>query len=89
MNIKTQLDKQYKKLVFNLAASENGLYVFFHKYFYTPKKSSLAYFLDNFSKVNVGLTVVQLGANDGYNRDPYLKFIKRDKWQGILIEPQP
>jgi len=88
MNIKTRLENRYKKFVFNLVAADNSLFTLFHKYFYTPKEGSLSFFLDNFSKANIGLTVVQVGANDGYDRDPFVKFIKRDKWQGILIEPQ-
>ena len=88
MNFKTRLDNRYKKLVFNLIASDNALFTLFNKYFYTPKEGSLSFFLDNFSRANIGLTVVQVGANDGYNSDPFVKFIKRDKWHGILIEPQ-
>ncbi len=88
MNLKTRLDSRYKKFVFSLVASDNGIFTIFHKYFYTPKEGSLSFFLDSFSKANLGLTIVQVGANDGYNRDPFVKFIKRDKWQGILIEPQ-
>ena len=88
MNIKTWLDNRYKKFVFNLVASDNILFTAFHQYFYTPKEGSLSSFLDKYSKKNIGLTIVQVGANDGYNRDPFVKFIKRDKWQGILIEPQ-
>ncbi|MEN8247338.1 MAG: FkbM family methyltransferase [Bacteroidota bacterium] len=89
MNLKTRLDNRYKKFVFNLIASESSIFNLYHKYFYTPKENSLACFLNNYSKANAGLTVVQIGANDGYNRDPYVKFIKRDKWKGILVEPQP
>ena len=88
MNLKTRLDNRYKKFVFGLVASDNGLFALFHKYFYTPKEGSLSAFLDSFSRANLELTVVQVGANDGYNRDPFVKFIKRDKWRGILIEPQ-
>lgn len=88
MNIKTRLDNQYKKLVYNLAASDSIIYTSFYKYFYTPSKGSLSDFIDKFSKANPGLQVIQIGANDGYNRDPFAKYIKRDKWKGILVEPQ-
>jgi len=33
-------------------------------------------------------TVVQIGANDGMIHDPINKFIKRDGWHGVLLEPQ-
>lgn len=88
MNTKTRLDNLYKKLVFKLAASDNLIYLSFYKHFYRPSVGSLSEFIDKFSKANIGLMVIQIGANDGYNRDPYVKFIKRDKWQGILLEPQ-
>ncbi len=88
MNTKTKLDNLYKKLVFNLASSDNFIYINFYKYFYTPSSGSLSEFIDKFSKANLGLKVIQIGANDGYNRDPFVKFIKRDKWEGILLEPQ-
>jgi FkbM family methyltransferase len=33
--------------------------------------------------------VIQIGANDGINHDPIHKFVKRDHWKGVLVEPQP
>ena len=88
MNTKTKLDNLYKKLVFKLAASDSFIYINFYKWFYKPSARSLSEFIDNFSKANIGLQVIQIGANDGYNRDPFVKYIKRDKWRGILLEPQ-
>lgn len=88
MNLKTRLDNLYKKLVFSLASSDSFIYIAFYKYFYKPSAGSLSEFINNFSEENPGLQFVQVGANDGYNRDPFAKFIKRDKWKGVLIEPQ-
>ena len=88
MNTKTHLDNLYKKLVFKLAASDSFIYINFYKWFYKPSAGSLSEFIDNFSKNNIGLQFIQIGANDGYNRDPFVKYIKRDKWRGILLEPQ-
>ena len=88
MNTKTHLDNLYKKLVFKLAASDSFIYINFYKLLYKPSRGSLSEFIDNFSKANIGLQVIQIGANDGYNRDPFVKYIKRDKWSGILLEPQ-
>ncbi len=34
------------------------------------------------------MTVLQVGANDGMTHDPVHKFIKRDQWTGVLLEPQ-
>ncbi|MFY0651979.1 MAG: FkbM family methyltransferase, partial [Cyclobacteriaceae bacterium] len=78
----------YKDLMFDLSSKNNSLYIGFYKYLYKPSKGSLSHFLDEYSKSNKGLTVVQVGANDGFNHDPIHKFVKRDKWKGVLIEPQ-
>ncbi len=60
----------------------------FHKYFYSPTKGSLADFYNQISKAIPNVYVIQIGANDGINHDPIHKYIKRDNWQGLLIEPQ-
>lgn len=45
--------------------------------------------LDAYSKNCSNFVVLQVGANDGFSRDPVHKFIVRDRWSGILVEPQP
>jgi len=75
---------------FNLSASNNPIFIGFYTYFYSPKKGSLSAFLDAYSKSKKGnFTVIQIGANDGITHDPIHKFIKRDRWKGVLLEPQP
>jgi FkbM family methyltransferase len=75
---------------FNLSASNNPLFLGFYRNFYNPKKGSLSDFLSQYSKSKPGnFTVVQIGANDGITHDPIHKFIKRDDWKGVLLEPQP
>jgi FkbM family methyltransferase len=71
-----------------MCASEHPLYMFYLKYLFKPPKDSLQELIDKYSKAIPGLTVVQVGANDGFNHDPLVKFIKRDKWKGVLLEPQ-
>ncbi|SMG50527.1 methyltransferase, FkbM family [Marivirga sericea] len=79
----------YKNFVFRLSARNSFLFTFFYKYLFNPKKGTLGYFYNQISK-NLDTTfVIQVGANDGINHDPIHKFVKRDKWQGLLIEPQP
>ena len=79
----------FNKLRFNLSASNNFLFIGYFKYFYNPKPSSMNGLLSAYSKkVGSAFTVVQIGANDGINHDPIHKFIKRDKWNGVLLEPQ-
>ncbi len=88
MKIKTILKKQYRKFIFNLSKNDSFLYRIIYSYFYFPKKNSLDAFINQFSLDNKGLTVVQIGANDGIFHDPIHKFIRRDHWKGVLLEPQ-
>lgn len=87
--IKRQIENTLKRGRFRLSANNNPLYIGFYKYLYSPKKGSLSEFINEFSisKRN-SLFVVQIGANDGINNDPIHKFIKRDNWNGVLLEPQ-
>ncbi|MBD3636883.1 MAG: FkbM family methyltransferase [Crocinitomicaceae bacterium] len=77
------------RLRFNLSASNNFIFLGYYKYFYRPKKDTLEGLLSDYSK-NIGpsFNVIQVGANDGITHDPIHKFIKRDKWSGVLLEPQ-
>jgi len=89
MNFKYFFKKKYNRLRFDLCASENPLYLGFYKYLYTPPKGSLSEFLDTYSRENAPITFLQIGANDGFIYDPLQKFIKRDNWRGVMLEPQP
>ncbi|MEM0994908.1 MAG: FkbM family methyltransferase [Bacteroidota bacterium] len=81
--------KSYKRLRFRLSASNNVFFLGFYRYFYQAKAGSLSDFLDTYSKDKQhNFTVVQVGANDGMTNDPIHKFIKRDRWKGVLLEPQ-
>ena len=90
LNLKRNLQQRWKMVRFNLSASNNPLFIGFYRNFYKPKKGSLSDFLSQYSKSKPGnFTVVQIGANDGITHDPIHKFIKRDDWKGVLLEPQP
>lgn len=86
--LKNSLTSFYKHFVFHLSANNHPVYLAYYKYVYKPGKGSLAEFADFFSRKNSPVKVVQIGANDGINHDPIHKFIKRDNWQGVLLEPQ-
>lgn len=75
--------------MFSLSAGNSYLYTGYYRYFYFPEPGTLDHFISEFSRVNKGLTVIQVGANDGFNADPIHKYIKRDNWKGIVIEPLP
>jgi FkbM family methyltransferase len=48
----------------------------------------LEQWLDNYSKLkNKPFHFIQVGASDGLRWDPIRKFIIRDKWKGVLVEP--
>jgi len=77
-----------KKLRHKLSSKNNPIFIGFYKYIYSPPKNSLPELLDHLSKLSHQITVIQIGANDGITNDPIHKFIKRDNWNGILLEPQ-
>ena len=90
LNLKRGVQQKWKELRFNLSASNNPLFIGFYRHFYQPKKGSLSEFLSEYSLSKRGdFTVIQIGANDGITHDPIHKFIKRDNWNGVLLEPQP
>lgn len=86
--LKTAFKNFYRKLVFELSAADSFIFLSFYKHFYKPAKGSLSYFLDEYSRSVKDFTVLQIGANDGITNDPIHKFIKRDNWSGVLLEPQ-
>ncbi|RKD12414.1 hypothetical protein BCY91_12245 [Pelobium manganitolerans] len=61
----------------------------FENRFWLPKDGNLTETLDDLSKRKPGISILQLGANDGVNNDPYFDLIKKYNWHGILVEPQP
>lgn len=86
--MKTFFKKSYKNFIFRLSARNSFIFRIFYSYLYFPKKGSLAYFYDQLSRRSKSIYAIQVGANDGLNHDPIHKFIKRDHWQGLLLEPQ-
>jgi len=87
--IKSIFRKLGPELRFYLSRSNNLFFLAYYKYLYHPKPNTISAFLDSYSKSKKGkFTVVQVGANDGINHDPISKFIKRDGWHGVLLEPQ-
>lgn len=89
MRFKYRLRKAYRKLLFNLSASENPLYLGYCRRIYKPRPGTIEVFLDKYSREHKPVTFLQVGANDGFINDPLHLFIKRDNWKGVLLEPQP
>jgi FkbM family methyltransferase len=88
MNLKSKVKAFYKGIVFRMSENNNFIFLSFYRLFYKPGNGSLDDFTSRFSKITENVTVVQVGANDGINNDPIHKFIKRDHWHGVLLEPQ-
>ncbi len=89
MRLKYRIKKAWRKVVFNLSSSENPLFLAYCRHIYKPKPGTIAVFLDKFSRDHKKVTFLQVGANDGFINDPLHLFIKRDNWNGVLLEPQP
>ncbi|MEB2776892.1 FkbM family methyltransferase [Algoriphagus sp. D3-2-R+10] len=88
--VKSTFKTFWKNLRFNLSANDHPVFTLYYKHLYKPKKGSLSEFLSAYSLSKLGnFYVIQVGANDGITHDPIHKFIKRDHWKGVLLEPQP
>jgi FkbM family methyltransferase len=86
--MKILLKRFYKNLRSRLSSSNSFLFIGYYKYLYRPKEGSLSFLISEYSNKNKNFTVIQVGANDGITHDPIHKFIKRDNWKGVLLEPQ-
>jgi len=87
--MKLWFKKKYKSFRFRLSANNHFFFRAYYKFFYKPKAGSLASTIDQISSAaNEPIRVMQVGANDGITHDPIHKFIKRDHWRGVLLEPQ-
>lgn len=86
-SLKSKLRPFHKRLKFWVAINLKPIIRIFYKCFYKPKEGSLSAVLDKFSKNTKPFYVVQIGANDGLINDPIFKFIQRDNWKGVLLEP--
>ena len=88
MNFKSRVKAFYKNFIFRMSASNNLIFISYYRFLFRPERGTIDEFTDIFSKSRQRVTVVQIGANDGINNDPIHKFIKRDHWNGVLLEPQ-
>jgi len=90
MTIAYRIKRAYNKLIFRLSATDNKLFLWYCKRIYKPAPGSLAGLIDSFTRgKGAGITFLQIGACDGIIYDPLHKFIKRDRWKGVMLEPQP
>lgn len=79
-----------KRILHLLIPERSAIYFqFWMKFIWKPKKGSIDWHLNEFSKHNSDVFFLQIGANDGFLGDPIYKYIRRDAWSGILVEPVP
>jgi len=76
-----------KKFLRNIVYKKDVLFQFYYRFLYRPKENSIANIINNLS-ISKRIYFIQIGANDGMYNDPLYKFIRRDNWEGILVEPQ-
>ncbi len=64
-----------------------NLLVPFYKKFWSPKKFSVAYWIEKLTK-NRNLKIVQVGSNDGKTTDPLFTSINKNlSWEVLFVEP--
>ena len=88
MNLKRLLKSLFLQIRVSLLSKNTAIVRFFYKNIWQPKPGSFIAFLNDFSKQTKDIFFIQVGSNDGIQHDPLYKFIKRDAWQGIMMEPQ-
>lgn len=89
-SIKNSAKQSYKRVMFNMSAANSPFIGFYFRKMYRSKPNTLAHFIDTFSSsLGRPLSFIQIGGNDGFSNDPVHKFIKRDGWEGVILEPLP
>jgi FkbM family methyltransferase len=73
----------------HLYANCSWLIAIYFSHFHTPKKRTITSIFDQYSKqAKQRINIIQIGGNDGFHNDPVCRFVKRDHWKGVILEPQ-
>ena len=86
MFLKKQILSIYNFLLPKESRLRRNLY---NKYLWHIFPDILDAHLQKLTKGETGIKFIEIGANDGISWDPLFKFIKKYKWEGILVEPHP
>lgn len=81
------MKEQLKTLLKNVVPERSKLYFWLYINFYWKPREPIQAILNYYSKKLPEVTFIQVGSNDGFTGDPLYKFIRRDEWKGVLIEP--
>ncbi|MCG8574233.1 MAG: FkbM family methyltransferase [Flavobacteriales bacterium] len=71
-----------------LLGIDPGMMKLVYKTSYTPKDGTIEAFIAEKTQQLKPLHFVQIGGNDGFIKDPIFKFVKKNGWRGIIVEPQ-
>lgn len=82
------LKESFKSLRAEILGLDPGFLPLLYRCFYRPEASSHAGRLEALTKPLELVRFLQIGGNDGFINDPLFKLIKRDQWQGVIVEPQ-
>src|SRR5215203_3467954 len=77
--------KTFRPRIKEVIYNNDLLFLLYYRFLFRPT-DKLDLYLNKISRKH--LNFIQIGANDGLVNDPFYKFIRRDNWKGILIEPQ-
>lgn len=88
MNAKRIVKSFFTRIRVFFLSKNPGIIKWYYKNIWKPEPGSFIEFLDGYSKKQPDLFFIQVGSNDGIQHDPLYKFIKRDNWKGIMMEPQ-
>ena len=73
---------------FASAVGRTRLYQLYNRAFGRFGHRTIAGFIHEYSRTRRDIFFIQVGANDGITWDPLYFFIRRDRWRGVVIEPQ-
>ena len=77
-----------KAMVHQVLPEQSELYFqLWLKLIWKLKPNTIQWHLNEYAQQEKDVFFIQIGSNDGFLGDPIYKFIRRDKWAGVLIEP--
>jgi FkbM family methyltransferase len=77
-----------KAMVQTILPEQSELYFqLWLKLIWKLQPDTIQWHLNEYTKREKDVFFIQIGSNDGFLGDPIYKFIRRDKWSGVLIEP--
>jgi FkbM family methyltransferase len=70
------------------AIGKTRLYHIYNRMFGKFDPRTIDFYIHTYSRVRRDIFFLQVGGNDGVTWDPLHYFVRRDRWRGVVIEPQ-